>query len=127
MLNSGSLKDISNSELKTYLSNWSATIDDIVQQEKELGIQREKVLDIFRRNDYSIRTVFDLSEVSENEMGLSKAENNISNLMLLVSIEFENNLLMFILTSQATEKSHYLPLMQSLDTILELIDSEIKD
>lgn len=121
----GSLRDISNPDLRIKLANWMSTIEDVSKQESELRIQREKVLDIFRTNDNSLRTIFDLTGTSE-ELGLQKMNENSSNLNLLKSKTFENNVLMFILTSKAMEKAHYEPLMQDLDAILELIENEIK-
>lgn len=59
------------------------------------------------------------------DLGLVKYDKNISNLSLIKSTEFENNLLMFILTSYATEKAHYQPLMLDLNSILDLIETEI--
>lgn len=125
MINSGSLKDISNNQLRIYLTNWIATLEDIAKQEYELGIQREKVIDTFRKNNYSIRTIFDQAGVSEN-FSLSETTRTISNLELLNSLEFENNVLIFILTCYATETSHYLPLMEDINTILSLIENELK-
>lgn len=126
MINSGSLKDISNSDLRIYLTNWVSTLEDITKQENDLGEQREMIVDMFRTNEQSIRTVFDLSGVTENELEMAPLKNNTSNLNLLNSTEFENKLLLFILTSKATEKAHYVPLMKNIDAILELIDLEIK-
>lgn len=125
MINSGSLKDISNTELRKNLTNWISTIEDIGNQENELAIQREKVLDIFRTDEMSLRTIFDLSGTSK-ELGLSNAQNRISNLQLLNSTAFENNILTFLLTTNAMEEAHYNPLMHDLNTILGLIDAEIK-
>ena len=125
MINSGSLKDISNTELRKQLTNWISTLEDIARQENELGVHREKVVDIIRINENSIRTIMDLSGVSQ-ELGLPMANVKMSNLKLLESTEFENNMLIFILTSYATEKNHYNPLMHHLKYILQLIDAEIK-
>lgn len=124
MISSGSLKDISNAKLRILLTNWLATIEDVSKQENELGVQREKVLNMFRSNNNSIKTIFNLTGVSK-DLGLKNYGTNISNLSLLKSTEFENNLLMFILTSYATEKSHYNPLLEDLNSILEMIESEI--
>jgi hypothetical protein len=121
MINSGNLKNLSNPELRIELTNWVSTIEDIRRQEEELGIQRIKVLDMFRTNNYSLRTIFEKAGVSES-LGLPNTEITESNLSLLDSKEFENNLLMFIITSYATEEVHYRPLMQDLDKILKLID-----
>ncbi len=126
MINSGSLKDISNPQLRIQLTNWVSTLEDIAKQEIELGIQREKVVEFFRTKDNSFRTILDLTGVSENELGLSPGKERISNLELLRSVEFENNLLMFMLSSLATEKSHYVPLMRDLEAILELIEQDIR-
>ncbi|MBD0851792.1 DUF6090 family protein [Maribacter arenosus] len=125
MINSGSLKDISNTELRKQLTNWISTLEDIARQENELGVHREKVVDIIRINENSIRTIMDLSGVSQ-ELGLPMANVKMSNLKLLESTEFENNMLIFILTSYSTEKNHYNPLMHHLNYILQLIEAEIK-
>jgi|GEM_PF-248327 len=126
MINSGSLKDIANTKLRIQLTNWVSTIEDISKQEDELRIQREKVLDMFRLNEYSLKTIFDQTGVSQ-ELGLPISENYRSNLNLLNSTEFENNILMFILTSYATGNTHYNPLMDDLNVILELLNNEIKN
>ncbi|MFX0557768.1 DUF6090 family protein [Maribacter sp. CXY002] len=125
MLNSGSLKDLSNPVLRMDLTNWISTLDDIAKQENELAIQREKVLDMFRNNENSIRTIFDLSGVNA-ALDLPELKKASSNLHLLDSQEFENNILTFILTAYATESAHYVPLMESLDAIFELLETEIK-
>ncbi|MEJ2595930.1 MAG: DUF6090 family protein [bacterium] len=126
MINSGSLKDISNPELRIQLTNWVSTLEDIAKQEIEQNNQREKVVETFRTQENSLRTILDLAGVSENELGLPQRKEHISNLKLLRSVEFENSLLLFMLSSQATEKSHYLPLLQDLEGILELINKEIR-
>ena len=125
IINSGNLKNISNTELRIQLTNWIATLDDISRQERDLEIQREKVLDMFRTNEHSLRTIFQQAGVYDN-LNLPIADNEISNLKLLESVEFENNILMFILASYATEKAHYNPLMQDLEAILDLIINEIR-
>ena len=125
MINSGSLKDISNNQLRALLTNWESRMEDISGQEDELGNQREKVLDMFRKNKYSIRTILEQTNPN-SEISFPRRKNNISNLNLLNSLEFENNILMFYLTSFATEKSHYNPLMKELKSILDLIETEIK-
>ncbi|GGG08097.1 hypothetical protein GCM10011344_05820 [Dokdonia pacifica] len=125
MINSGSLKDISNDQLRIYLTNWVSTIEDISGQEKELGIQRAKVLDMFRTDKNSIRTILEQTSLNSG-ISLSKREQSVSNLNLLESLEFENNILMFYLTSQATEQSHYIPLMKQLNLILYTLELEIR-
>lgn len=125
MINSGSLNNISNTSLRMYLTSWESRIQEIHRQERTLYEQRERIIDIFRTNAGSIRTIFDDAEISTQEMGLEKSQNNASNLELLQLQEFENNLLMFILTGITTETVHYLPLLNEINTILALIDGEI--
>jgi hypothetical protein len=127
MISSGSSKDISNPELRIRLTNWISTMEDISRQEADLDLQREKVLDIFRSDQYSIKTTLDQTETVSKEIGLPKSENPASNLGLLDSKEFENNVIMFIITSYYTETNHYTPLMQELEYILELINKEVEE
>ncbi|RDY58791.1 DUF6090 family protein [Flagellimonas nanhaiensis] len=126
MINSGSLKDISNDTLRFRLTNWIATIDDIEKQEKLLSDQRNNVINMFKAESYSIRTVLDQTGMSA-ELGLPKEKNPMSNMDALNSKSFENSILLFIITSLATETAHYTPLMHSLDAILELLDGEIRE
>lgn len=125
MISSGSLKDISNTELRIQLTNWISTLDDISRQEEDLGNQRRKILDMFRNDDYSIRTIFENSNAN-HQTSYSKKKDIVSNLDLLSSVAFENNMFMFYLTSLSTETSHYVPLMENLDAILELIAVELE-
>ena len=125
IINSGSLKDIANDTLRVLLTNWESTLEDVARQEQELGVQRVRVLDMFRTNKYSIKTIFEQTNPN-SELNYHKADSNVSNLNLLKSLEFENNMLMFYLTSKATETSHYTPLMNELNSILALLETEIK-
>ncbi|NVN19655.1 hypothetical protein GUA46_15010 [Muricauda sp. HICW] len=125
MINSGSLKDISNDTLRIRLTNWISTIDDITNQEKMLGEERNNTVNVFRDEGYSIHTLLDHTGMSE-KLGIPLSKNPVSNLGALESVAFENNILLFIITSQSTEIDHYNPLMASLETILENINKELK-
>lgn len=125
MINSGSLKDISNTVLRIQLTNWISTIDDVSKQEQELGIQREKVLDMFRTEHTSLRTIYDETGIT-NHLGIHPNQKSYSNLHLLTSRVFENNVLMFILTARSMKEAHYKPLFRDLEEILQLIEGEIE-
>ncbi len=125
MINSGNLKNLTNSDLRKQLTNWISTLEDITRQEEELKNQREKVLDIFRTDEYSLSNILYAADMN-NSLNLPKPNNDINNLNLLDSRKFENNILMFILTSLATEKAHYQPLMDDLNSILSLINNELE-
>ena len=126
MINSGSLKDISNPRLRILLTNWISNMEDISKQDAMLNNERNKIIDMFRSNEHSIKTIYDFTGVS-SELGLPTDSGQISNLSLLQSTEFENNMLMFVLTSIKTETLHYNPLMQGIDNILKTIEGEIKE
>ncbi len=123
MINSGSLKDVSNINLRKQLTTWMASLDDIRRQEEDLKLQREKVLDFMRTENYSLRTVLDQTGVSGSVLQMQKQESNASNLALLESTSFENNVLMFMLTTLATGQNHYEPLLLDINTILDLINN----
>ncbi|WP_046744394.1 DUF6090 family protein [Kordia zhangzhouensis] len=125
MINSGSLKDISNDTLRKLLTNWEAILKDISKQEDELGEQRNRVLDMFRTNNNSLKTIFQLSPPIPETAFLQK-DNYLSNLNLLDSVAFENNILMFYLVSYSTSETHYKPLLKELNSILSLITKEIE-
>jgi hypothetical protein len=127
MISSGSLRNLSNPTLRIQLTNWISILQDIAKQENELGLQREKVLDMLQGEGYSLRTILEETDVMPELLGPENGKRSSSNLMLLESQEFENKVLMFILSSYATESAHYQPLLRELDAILELIVTEIKE
>jgi hypothetical protein len=125
MINSGSLKDISNRSLRVQLTNWQSTLEDIGRQEAELGRQRAHVLDLFRTESYSLKTVFELANPNTDKKD-TKPNAIVSNLGLLNSLKFENNVLLFYSISKSMESTHYEPLMKELNGILNLLESEIQ-
>jgi len=125
VINAGYLKNISNPELRKELSSWESVIQGIHRQEATLREQREKVLDIFRKEEGSMRTVLEQATVIDQQMGLVKSKRQDSNLSLIHSREFENNLLPYILTGMMMESEHYNPLLERINKILKLIETEI--
>ena len=87
MINSGNLKNLSDPELRKKLTNWIATLEDISRQENDLSVQREKVLDMFRTHDTSLRTIFEQTGVNDI-LELPKSATSLSNLHLLESTTF---------------------------------------
>ncbi|WP_203292532.1 DUF6090 family protein [Luteirhabdus pelagi] len=125
MISSGSLKDLSNTKLRIQLTNWISTLEDIAKQEEELRIQRQFVTDMMRRDSLSVRTIFDDSGIS-NDLGIPLAIKPISNRALLSSPEFENNVLLFLITANATEQMHYIPLYSDLKNIVASLEAELE-
>lgn len=126
VISTGYLKNITNQELRSELASWESVIQGIHRQEATLREQREQVLYLFRSQNGSIRTILDQSGISESEMGLQKSAKKHSNMQVIKSQKFENNLLPYLLTGINTENNHYLPLMQRIKRILFLIEEEIE-
>lgn len=124
MIHSGYLKNISHGGLRVRLTDWVSSIEDIDRQEHELDVQREKVLDMFRSDQNSLRTILEHTGLTDS-LHLLRRRHPASNLDLLHSTAFENNVLMFILSGQAMEANHYQPLMADLKAILELLRHEV--
>ena len=127
IISAGYLKNITNPKLRQELSTWESVIQSIHRQEATLREQREKVLDIFRKEDGSMRTILEQADIIDRQMGLIKSKNQDSNLSLIKSREFENNLLPYILTGMMMESEHYKPLLDRINKILELIDKKIAE
>lgn len=125
IINSGSLKDFSNQQLKLSLTNWLSTMEDIKKQENDQEDQRQAVFDLFRSENYSLRQVLQQAGALGNIQ--SKSSKPTQNLNLLNSTEFENSLLLFMVSAQSTETAHYLPLRSDIEEILDLLKKEIKE
>ncbi|GAB2761228.1 DUF6090 family protein [Salinimicrobium soli] len=126
LINSGRLEDLSNEELRSHLTSWESFIQSIHRQEAALREQRESVVRLFRNGNGSISSILDDAGVLE-EIGLPANPDTPGNLAIVRSPEFENNLLLFILTGINTETSHYQPLLHEINSILDLIDRELRD
>lgn len=125
IIHSGNLKNLSNNDLRKQLTNWISTLEDIAKQETDLAHQRENVLKMFQSDAFSLKTILSHSKVLEI-LDVTQNKAKISNLSLLQSTAFENNLLMFILSCNATGNAHYFPLMEDLNSIITLIKKELQ-
>lgn len=119
----GSLKDISILELRKQLIEW-----DIMDSQLELNLnylhnEWYNLMDLIKKGD--MKRVWDDSGLSENVFGLTKSQNNSSNLELINSKQFQNTLLLFISFSQTTQINWVEPTNNRIDFILELLNKEI--
>lgn len=127
IINSGNLKNISNPDLRIRLTNWIATLEDISRQERDLGLEREGVLNMFKTDNYNMKTIFKHAGIYNQIHLPDEGLETPGNLHLLKSREFENKLLTFTMTSYATQEAHYEPLMVYLDLILDNINQELQN
>ena len=121
LINSGRLEYLSNKDLRGHLTSWPARMLQVMRQEENLRNSRNQVLELTLQEGGNIRGVLQNTGILSGEMGLQKTDSPPSNLQLLQSQALENHLLIFILTGIATEKNHYQPLLDEIDTILGLI------
>ena len=126
VISTGYLKYISNPTLRQELAAWESVIQGIHRQEAGLREQRKMVVDIFRSESGSIRTILEGSGVAFREMQLHNGATSHSNITVLQTREFENVVLLYALSGIKTETNHYTPLTARIDRILQLIELEIK-
>lgn len=124
IINSGKLQVLSQPRLRLRLTDWLATLEDIAKQEAELFARRGAVVDMVAREPYSIRTILRAANGGGESGKQSDGMATDSNLALLESREFENLLLLFLTTCEATDRNHYVPLLQDLDEILRLLGGQ---
>lgn len=125
LINSGRLETLSNANLRKHLTSWDSFLESVHRQEINLRTQRQHTLDLLRGPEGSIRTIAAQSGLDIG-MDLTGDGNLHSNLALLKSREFENNLLLFMLDAMNTETVHYLPLRKEIETILGLIEGGLE-
>lgn len=126
LINSGRLETLSDTGLRQHLTSWESFVESVHQQENSLRLQRERTSDLLRGQQASIRTILVRSGAAPQGLALDSGGELHSNLPLLKSREFENNLLLFILTAANIETVHYAPLRRKIETILGLIEAGLE-
>lgn len=128
MINSGSLKDLSDRELRIDLTNWLAQLESVKGQELSVSEQSNAVYDLFRESsDFSLRTFFDLSEQTPQTVGLPPRKFRQSNMKLLESTRYENILILYVVFSRSLEQVFYRPFLDTTEEILKEIDKGIAE
>jgi uncharacterized protein DUF6090 len=123
IINSGKLGIFSNQSLRTSLSSWDGIIFKIRFQEQELTRHRYGLYDILMAKGNSRRAFYD-TYGEMFEIAQSKFEKG--NLDLLNSVEFENQLFVFLATSRFSNEGYYPSLKEEIDKILQLIEDELE-
>ena len=126
LINSGRMEILSDTELRKRLTSWESFVESVLHQEEGLRQQQELAKDLFRGSDGSIRTILAQTGAAPEALALKWGGDLHSNLPLLKSREFENNLLLYMLSAISTETNHYQPLRREIETILELIEAGLE-
>ena len=126
MINSGRLQILSDPELRQRLTSWEPTLESVNRQESNLRNIREQVMDVFLGPEGSILAIIQDAGITSRYLGEGIQFREHSNLPLLQSLEFENKLIVFIVTSEGTESNFYLPIREGIVEILQRIDEALK-
>ena len=123
VISSGKLGIFRNTKLRSSLSSWSGIIFKVRFQEEELSKCRFRLLDIITIQGNFRKAIYDaFGEI----FNLTKSKFGRNNNQLLQSVEFENQLVNFIVTSRFSNKYYYPDLEKEIQKILELIDTELE-
>ena len=121
MINSGSLSLLSNRELKIKLTQWQLRLEWLKEAESESRAISDELLRFFVREgnfrDQIVNTI--------PNTGLELSSFPSQNEELLQNPEFENIVAYFAGNSKRLSVEYYLPVKQEIQSILNLIESEL--
>jgi len=123
IINSGKLGIFGSKELKFALSSWSGILYRVRLQEQELLNMRSRTIELVR-NNANLRKVLGDRLLA---IGIKKTKFEQGNLHLLKSVAFDGHITGFTTMSYSLNNNHYPKLLEEIDTILLLIDGEIKE
>lgn len=120
IISSGKLAIFSNQQLRYTLSSWDGTVMKVRFQEQEHATIRSKILEIWISSGNLRKTIPDKWAIS-----FKKNDFIRGNLHLLHSEEFDNQIIMFILTGKFLNGNYYTGLQNEIEKILTIIDEEL--
>jgi hypothetical protein len=123
IISSGKLAIFSNNKLKFALSSYNGKLTKIKFQEEEHSAIRMQVIAIMNAKGNAKKL---LTNKKWAHFGISKSKFDLGNLQLLESQELENELVDFIITSRYLNVDYYIELKREIESVLELINKEIK-
>ena len=119
------MKDIANYELKLHLNNWESRYKAAKTQELGMNVHYDDILQVVTSIG-NLRIVFDETRISSEFLGLEPTDGRRkNNSELLKSGELDNHLLLYLVASRALYFT-FEELREEIDTILQLLDNEIK-
>jgi hypothetical protein len=127
MISSGRLQSLSDSALRQHLTSWESFLESVDRQEISLRSSREGVMEVMLSSGGSMLSIMQDAGMDSDYITESRAGREHSNLPVLRSIEFENRILLFMVTAESTESQHYRPLREKILAILERIEEGLKE
>lgn len=122
IVSSGNLRLISNPDLRQKIASFETVLETIRSQETGASEARNDVGNNITEK-ISFRAIFE--SVGFKVSGSSELEYADIK-QLFSSIEFENKLILYQGITETTKNAYYLPLKNEINTVLEIIDKELK-
>ena len=123
IINSGKLSLISNQELRSDLAAFESDLDYIHKQENDVKGEQNTAHAYFITNG-NFRRHLNIIDKSLIDATPSQFPNN--DFKFLEKPEFENHLYLYIVMAANLDKNFYTPLKAKQDTIIKLIENQIK-
>lgn len=123
IINSGKLSLISNQELRSRLAAFESELDNIHNQESEVKKEQDTAHAFFITNG-NFRRHLNVIDDALIEPTPSRFPNN--DFKFLETPQFENHLYLYIVMAANLDQNFYTPLRAKQDSIIALIQSEIK-
>ncbi len=127
ILGSGRLETLTNPQLRQGLTSWDSFLESLDWQENNLEGIRKQVIDLVAGTEGSILTILDDSGMAEGLVSEERRQRVHSNLPVLQSLEFENKMLIFLLTAESMDSQFHEPLRRHILMILDEIESSLTD
>ncbi len=118
LISSGNLNILRNKELRSALSGWKSMLRKVERQETRVLEYREGVAHIFMKSG-------PFRDIVNNALQIGKSRFKLSGQKVLQNHELENQLAIFIITSNTLQNNFYLETKKVLNQILDLINAEI--
>lgn len=126
MMNAGRLQTLSDPALRQQLTSWESILESVNRQESNLRNIREQLMQVALGPEGSILAMMQDAGIASRYVGRELPRSTHSNLPMLKSQEFENKLVVFLVTAEGTESVHYLPLRREILSILKRIEANLE-
>ncbi len=120
----GNLKNITNDSIRTILSSISGNLERLRAQETRVNTYISKGSSFLEKHGSVKQIVFDIG--INKEYGIPDSPEEISNLSLLKSDEFENVMVYCSLTGGSLNKEYYTVFEDEIHTLIALINKELE-
>ena len=124
VISTGNLKDITNDNIRNILASIGGNLERVRAQEGTVNDYISKANNYIAKKGSIKQIVLD---TEDNEVfGIPESADEISNLFLLKSQEFETLMVYSALTGVSLDEEYYSVFIQEINSLIDLIDKELK-